>query len=99
MHLAKTYTIGNAQKSKYEAENIYKYHKCIKQKLAQLQNASKTRVKSNIHWMFRERYLFVWQHIVLDGNISQLGVESFFRNVIYYHWSGDIIGFNSAYVT
>ena len=46
--------------------------------------------------MFIERPLFVWQHIVLDGNISQLGVESFFQNVIYCHWSGNIIGFNSG---
>ena len=31
----------NAQTSNYEAKNIYKYHKCIEQKLAQLPNASK----------------------------------------------------------
>ena len=41
MHLAKTYTLDNAQKSKCKPKKIYKYHKCIEQKLAQLPNASK----------------------------------------------------------
>ena len=57
---------------------------------------TKEQVKSNMRSMFIERYWFVQQHIVLDRNISQLGVESFFQNVIYYHWSGNIIGFNSG---